>query len=65
MKQATQHVALDGNLWFTKAESKFLGGDRIALLEKDWRTWFHHPGSQGDRSQLQDRLGDDEPDTIT
>jgi len=34
MKQATQHVALDGNLWFTKAESKFLGGDRIALLEK-------------------------------
>ena len=27
-------VALNGNLWFTKDTSKFLGGDRIAMLEK-------------------------------
>lgn len=30
----TQTVELDGSLWFNRAESKFLGGDRIALLEK-------------------------------
>ena len=29
-----QTVELDGSLWFNRAESKFLGGDRIALLEK-------------------------------
>lgn len=27
-------VALDGNLWFTRAESRFLGGDRFLLLEQ-------------------------------
>ena len=30
----THTVELDGSLWFNRAESKFLGGDRIALLEK-------------------------------
>lgn len=29
-----QAVELDGSLWFNRAENKFLGGDRIALLEK-------------------------------
>ncbi|MDD2502049.1 MAG: TOBE domain-containing protein [Geobacter sp.] len=29
-----QTVELDGSLWFNRAESKFLGGDRITLLEK-------------------------------
>lgn len=29
-----QTVELDGSLWFNRAESKFLGGDRIALLVK-------------------------------
>ena len=29
-----QTVELDGSLWFNRAENKFLGGDRIALLEK-------------------------------
>ncbi len=27
-------IGLDGSVWFQKAENKFLGGDRIALLEK-------------------------------
>lgn len=28
------NVTLNGSLWFTRDESKFLGGDRIAMLEK-------------------------------
>jgi len=27
-------IELEGNLWFQKSENRFLGGDRIALLEK-------------------------------
>jgi molybdate transport system regulatory protein len=34
MKQKKNTLALDGNLWFNRAEHKFLGGDRISLLEK-------------------------------
>jgi len=29
-----QPVALEGSIWFQKAETRLLGGDRIALLEK-------------------------------
>jgi molybdate transport system regulatory protein len=35
LKRATKKgIELDGALWFHKAEQKFLGSDRIALLEK-------------------------------
>ena len=34
MKSTKNNVGLTGNLWFNRAEHKFLGGDRIALLEK-------------------------------
>jgi len=33
MKQVKQAVTLEGSLWFTKDQDRFLGGDRIALLE--------------------------------
>jgi molybdate transport system regulatory protein len=34
MKSTKHSVGLAGNLWFNRADSKFLGGDRINLLEK-------------------------------
>lgn len=34
MKSNTKSVGLAGNLWFNRAENKFLGSDRINLLEK-------------------------------
>lgn len=34
MKCRKDEIGLDGSIWFQKAENKFLGGDRIALLEK-------------------------------
>ena len=34
MKGNKKSVGLTGNLWFSRDESKFLGGDRINLLEK-------------------------------
>lgn len=34
MKCKKSSVGLSGNLWFNRAEHKFLGGDRITLLEK-------------------------------
>ncbi|MEI6846441.1 MAG: TOBE domain-containing protein [Chlorobiaceae bacterium] len=34
MKRRKDDIGLDGLIWFQKAEDKFLGGDRIALLEK-------------------------------
>lgn len=34
MKCSKDAIGLDGSIWFQKADSKFLGGDRIALLEK-------------------------------
>jgi molybdate transport system regulatory protein len=34
MKQTKQTVTLEGSLWFSKDQDRFLGGDRIALLEK-------------------------------
>lgn len=34
MKQEKHAVTLEGNLWFSKDQDRFLGGDRIALLEK-------------------------------
>jgi molybdate transport system regulatory protein len=34
MKCTKNSLALTGNLWFNRAEQKFLGGDRINLLEK-------------------------------
>jgi molybdate transport system regulatory protein len=34
MKFRKDEVGLEGSIWFQKAENKFLGGDRIALLEK-------------------------------
>lgn len=34
MQQAQQKVTLEGSLWFSKDSDRFLGGDRIALLEK-------------------------------
>lgn len=33
MKDSHQPVRLEGNLWFSKDADRFLGGDRIALLE--------------------------------
>jgi len=33
MKSAKNSIGLTGNLWLNRAENKFLGGDRIALLE--------------------------------
>jgi molybdate transport system regulatory protein len=34
MKCMKGNIGLTGNLWFNRAENKFLGGDRISLLEK-------------------------------
>jgi molybdate transport system regulatory protein len=34
MKCRKEEIGLEGTIWFQKAQSKFLGGDRIALLEK-------------------------------
>jgi molybdate transport system regulatory protein len=34
MERSGHIIGLTGNLWFNRAENKFLGGDRIALLEK-------------------------------
>jgi molybdate transport system regulatory protein len=34
MKQTKQTVTLEGSLWFSKDQDRFLGGDRIALMEK-------------------------------
>ena len=34
MKSTKNSVGLAGNLWFNRADHKFLGGDRINLLEK-------------------------------
>ena len=34
MAHVNSNIGLTGNLWLNRAESKFLGGDRIALLEK-------------------------------
>ena len=34
MTSKKQTIALDGNLWYQKSDRKYLGGDRIALLEK-------------------------------
>ncbi|MBN1278885.1 MAG: TOBE domain-containing protein [Chlorobiaceae bacterium] len=33
-KCAKQQIGLEGSIWFQKAENRFLGGDRILLLEK-------------------------------
>lgn len=34
MRSSKGNIGLTGNLWFSRAENKFLGGDRINLLEK-------------------------------
>ena len=34
MKSKKEAIGLEGSIWFQKAENRFLGGDRIALLEK-------------------------------
>ena len=34
MTQSTSNMALDGSLWFNREQDKFLGGNRITLLEK-------------------------------
>lgn len=34
MKCAKNSLGLDGSLWFNRSEHKFLGGDRVNLLEK-------------------------------
>ncbi len=34
MKCNKNNIGLTGNLWLNRAENKFLGGDRINLLEK-------------------------------
>jgi molybdate transport system regulatory protein len=34
MKSKQGAIGLEGSIWFQKAENRFLGGDRIALLEK-------------------------------
>lgn len=34
MKGSKKNIALAGSLWFKQAENRFLGGDRIMLLEK-------------------------------
>lgn len=34
MKSRRDAIGLEGSIWFQKAENKYLGGERIALLEK-------------------------------
>ena len=34
MKCRKEEFELEASIWFQKAQNKFLGGDRIALLEK-------------------------------
>lgn len=34
MQQDQQKVTVEGDLWFSKDSDRFLGGDRIALLDK-------------------------------
>ncbi len=34
MNRKKEAIGLEGSIWFQKAENRFLGGDRIALLEK-------------------------------
>ena len=34
VKCKTEEIGLEASIWFQKAHNKFLGGDRIALLEK-------------------------------
>ena len=34
MKCKKDEIGLEASIWFQKAQNKFLGGDRIALLEK-------------------------------
>ena len=34
MKSKKEAIGLEGSIWFQKAENRFLGGDRINLLEK-------------------------------
>jgi molybdate transport system regulatory protein len=34
MKGSNNSIGIAGSLWFNRSESKFLGGDRISLLEK-------------------------------
>lgn len=34
MKQGKTPIELEGSIWFQKSQNRFLGGDRIALLEK-------------------------------
>jgi molybdate transport system regulatory protein len=34
VKCSKKEIGLDGSIWFQKAQHQFLGGDRIALLEK-------------------------------
>ncbi len=34
MKSKKEAIGLEGSIWFQKAENRFLGSDRIALLEK-------------------------------
>jgi molybdate transport system regulatory protein len=34
VKRTTDPIELEGSIWFQKSQNRFLGGDRIALLEK-------------------------------
>lgn len=34
MKRTKDPIGLEGSIWFQKSQNRFLGGDRIALLEK-------------------------------
>ena len=34
VNRTTGNIALEGTIWFQKSQNRFLGGDRIALLEK-------------------------------
>lgn len=34
MTDSKQSIGLEGSIWFQKADNRFLGGDRIALLDK-------------------------------
>jgi molybdate transport system regulatory protein len=34
VKCKKEEIGLEASIWFQKAHNKFLGGDRIALLEK-------------------------------
>ncbi|NTU67484.1 MAG: TOBE domain-containing protein [Chlorobiaceae bacterium] len=34
MNRTTKEIGLEGSIWFQKSQNRFLGGDRIALLEK-------------------------------